>query len=291
MKNIKLVKTAIIILLSMNFLTCGDSDTIIQSLMDISGAPLEYDDSGATKYLAVATVCLKCSKDKPENLLKMRQMVEKIMNEKPETELIVFGETILGYYYNPDDLKNYQRNIAETIPGPVTDSMSVLADFYDIYIVFGMGELNGEKLYNSQVLINPDGELEVIHRKYRLINEDKEIGFDPFPKTMSNVSVAEINGIKIGMIICADVGSYWLTEQLINQQVELVIHSLASFEPEFRIDAVARQFNAWVVFANRYGKENDTFYEGNCYISDPTGTIRVGGNGEERYEYYKIGVY
>ena len=280
-----------VMLLCFLLVGCGESDTIIQSLMDISGAPLEYDDGKATKHLAIASVCLQCSKEKQENIVKMNQMIHKIMHEKPETELIVFGETLLGWYYNPDDPKNYQRSIAETLPGSVTDSISVLADDYDIYIVFGLGELNDGKLYNSQVLINPDGEIEAIHRKFHLIDEDEKSGFDPYPITTANVNVVDINGIKTGMIICADVSSYWLTEQLVNRQVELVIHSLASFETEFKIDAVARQFNAWVVFANRYGQEKNTFYEGNCYISDPAGTIRVGGNGKERYEFYRIVVY
>jgi N-carbamoylputrescine amidase len=259
--------------------------------MDISGAPLEYDESGATRHLGVASVCLQCSKEKQENLSRMKQMIHKIMAEKPETELIVFGETTLGWYCNPDDPDNYQRNIAEPIPGPATDSISVLADTYDVHIVFGLGEINGCSLYNSQVLLDPDGAIRAVHRKYHLIDEDIRSGFDPYPKTPENVTVVDINGIRAGMIICADVSSFWLTEQLINRQVELVIHSLASFEPEFRIDAVARQFNAWVVFANRYGSEKDTFYEGNCTISDPAGTIRVGGSGQQRYEYYRIGVY
>ena len=271
-------------------MSCGEADKIIQSLMDISGAPLKYDDSQATRRLAIASVCLQCSSEKQENLAKMKAMIHKIMKEKPETELIVFGETILGWYYYPDDPANYQRSIAETIPGPATDSLSELADFYNIYITFGLGELNGDKLYNSQVLINPDGNIEAIHRKFHLIDEDEQSGFDRYPQTSSNVTAVEINGITTGMIICADVSSYWLTEQLVKQNVELIIHSLASFEPEFKIDAVARQFNAWVVFANRYGREKDTFYKGNCYISDPAGTIRVGGNGKERYEFYRIGV-
>lgn len=280
-----------IIFLSSLLQGCGDSDMLIQSLMDISGAPLEYDDSRATKHLAVASVCLECSADKQENLTKMSRMIRKIMVEKPETELIVFGETILGWYYNPDDPENYQHQLAETIPGGTTDSISVLADLFNVYIAFGIGEVNQNRLYNSQVLLNPEGEIEAVHRKYHLVDEDENSGFSAYPKTADNVSVVNIKGIKVGMIICADVSSAWMTEQLINRQVELIVHSLASFEPQFRIDAVARQFNAWVVFANRYGQEKDTFYEGNCFISDPAGTIRVGGNGQERYEFYNIGVY
>jgi len=280
----------LIIIYCMNFINCGDDDKILQSLFDISGAPLEYDDSQASKHLTIASVCLQCAETKQENILKMQDMIIRIMNEKPETELIVFGETTLGWYYNPKD-KNYQFNIAEPIPGAVTDSIGFMAKRFGVHIVFGLGELNKGNLYNSQVCINSDGQIEAVHRKHHLLDEDKESGFMNYPNTKSNVTVFYIKGIKTGMIICADVSSYWLTQQLVNQKVELIVHSLASFEPEFKIDAVARQFNAWVIFANRYGKENDTFYQGNCYIADPAGTIRVGGNGHQRYEFYQIGVY
>lgn len=161
-----------LLLTSFFALKCGDSDTIIQSLMDISGAPLVYDDGQARKHLNVAAVCLQCSKDKAENLARIQQMIHKIMRERPETELIVFGETILGWYYNPDDLQNYQRSMAETIPGATSDCISALADRYNVNIVFGLGELNNGHLYNTQVLINADGNIEAIHRKYHLIDED-----------------------------------------------------------------------------------------------------------------------
>lgn len=266
---------------------CGDQDTLVQSLMDISGAPLEYDESGATKFLNVASVCMQCAYEKEQNIIKIETLVNKIMTEKPRTELIVFGETILGRYYGLENPEVYQRQVAESIPGPATDFVGALADSHNVYIVFGMSELDNGVLYNSLVLLNPEGEIEDVQRKYHLINTDEDAGFAVGTKK----TVVTINGIKTGLIICADVSSYEVTKALVDENIDLVIHSLASVAKEFTIDAVARQFNAWVVFANRYGQEGEDFCPGTCYISDPAGTIRVGGEGGERYEYYRIGVY
>ena len=69
-----------------------------------------------------------------------------------------------------------------------------------------------------------------------------------------------------------------------------MLHSLASEVPEFYIDAVARQFNAWEIFANRYGDELGRAYSGTTFISDPAGTIRVTDGGKETYVHYRIGV-
>ena len=282
-----ITKLSLIILICYCLSGCGDSDIIYQSLMDISGAPLEYDDSKANAHLNIASVSMQCSENKQENLNKMINIIKKIMAEKPQTRLIVFGETILGWYYKADEPEAYQRSVAETIPGPATLTIGVLADSLDIYIVFGMSEIKESKLYNSQVLLNPQGEIEAVHRKVNFIDWDEESGF-----TKGNqVTVVEIDGIKTGMIVCADVQSLWLTKALVEENIELLLHSLASNAGEFTIDAVARQFNSWVVFANRCGREDDADYSGTCYISDPAGTIRVGCEGEERYVYYRIGVY
>lgn len=257
--------------------------------MDISGAPLKYDDSKATKHLNVASVCMSCSRDKQENLQKMTGILRRIKTEKPATRLVVVGETILGWYYDPGNPVAYQKNIAETIPGSATQVIGALADSLNMYVAFGMTERvnENENIYNSLVLLNPNGNIEAVHRKVNLVNWDEKSGFT----AGNHKTVVTIDGIKTGMIVCADVQSLKLTEELVKDNIKILIHALASNALEFRIDAVARQFNAWAIFANRCGDEKENVYSGNCYISDPAGTIRIGGQGDERYEYYRIGVY
>lgn len=285
--------------------SCGSKDTIIQSLYDISGAPLVYDDSGATKTLHAASVCMRCSKDKADNLTDMEAMIDLIAADHPEIDLIVFGETILGWYCDPADPQGYQSGLAEPIPDPPdavpvapADSalvrIAALADSYDIHIVFGIGELDGGQLYNTQVLLAPDGTVQAKHRKVHLIDTDEAGGFTPAVRSTADplsLTITDINGIRAAMLICADVSDYWLATQINERGVDLIIHSLASFEPAFTIDAVSRQFNAWEIFANRCGQEADTDYAGNCYVADPAGTIRVGGEGGQRYEYAVVRVY
>jgi len=274
--------------------SCGSKNTIIQSLYDISGAPLVYDDSGATKTLHAAAVCMRCSKDKADNLTNMVAMIDSIVDDHSEIDLIVFGETILGWYYDPADPQGYQLGLAEQIPGSAVASIAAKAFSHGIYIVFGMGELDGGQLYNTQVLLSPDGTVQAKHRKVHLIDTDEAGGFTPAVRSATDpfsLTTTDINGIHAAMLICADVSDYWMATEINEQGVDLIIHSLASFEPAFTIDAVSRQFNAWEIFANRCGREGDTDYAGNCYIADPAGTIRAGGEGAQRYEYAVVRVY
>lgn len=270
--------------------SCEDKDIIVQSLFDLAGAPLEYDDSQATKFINVAAATIEVSKNKPENLAKIRQTIIHTMEENPETELILFGETILGCWYEDENPHAYQLEVAETIPGPSTNSIAQLADSLNIYVGFGISELKEGNLFNSQVIINPDGDIEAIYRKFTMTKEDKESGFTPAEKIPENVKTVTINDIKLGMLVCADVRSYWLANQLVGKEVEVILHSLAALSPEFPIDAISRQFNAWVVFANRYGGCGDLKYSGNTFISDPAGNIRISGGGEEVVLTYRIGV-
>jgi len=284
----KLLKSGLwfALLLTLFLLSCGDSDQILHSLIDISGAPIPYDESNPDQVLPVASVCLECSRDKRENLIKIENMIFRIMEEAPQTRLIVFGETTLGYYYGLDDPESYQRSVGETIPGPATAQIGSLADSFDVFIVLGMSELSGDTLYNAQVLLNPEGQIVAVHRKSGFVSEDEEAGFT----RGRHATVASIDGIRIGMIICADVTSYPLTEDLVAAEIQILIHSLASLAGEFRFDATARQFNSWVIFANRYGHEGDQYSPGTCHISDPAGNVVVGGEGQERYLTYTIGV-
>jgi (R)-amidase len=278
------------LMISLLFFSCQKDDVIVQSLYDLSGAPLKNDDSKATRFLNVAAISIVSSKRKTENLEKITQSIRKITIDEPEVELVLFGETILGWYIDDDNPVAYQLTISEPVPGPATDIISQLADSLNIYVAFGMTESDNGQLYNSQVLINPSGEIEAVHRKVNLTPEDLASGFTAGRKTQANVTVVHINNIRVAMIVFADVNGYWLTEQLTEQKVELILHSMASEVPEFAIDPVSRQFNAWEVFANRFGTEGDRQYSGTTFIADPSGTVRVSGGEKETIKTYKIGV-
>ena len=282
---------ALLFILVIGFFSCEKDDTIVQSLFDLSGAPLLYDDSNASRHLNVVTVSMICSKDKAENLIKIRQKATQAKTLHPNAELILFGESILGWYIDDDNPEPYQRSIAETIPGPATDSIAKTALELDCYIGFGLTELYSGKLFNSFVLISPDGQIMAVHRKVNITPEDISNDITAAAKVDSSVTIVDINNIKTGMIICADVNGFWLTKQLTDRKVEVILHPMASEVPMFRIDAVSRQFNAWEVFANRYGNELERAYSGTAFIADPAGTIRIGDSDSEGFYFCKIGVY
>jgi predicted amidohydrolase len=91
----------------------------------------------------------------------MVAQIDTIMQIHPDVQLIVFGEMTLGWYI-PGTMPKYHREIAETIPGPTTEAVAAWARKHGIYVCFGISEVDEEVLYNTQVLLNPQGNFQAI---------------------------------------------------------------------------------------------------------------------------------
>jgi predicted amidohydrolase len=90
--------------------------------------------------------------------------------------------------------------LAEPVPeGKTASLLCKLAKIHGIYICSGLTEKDGEKVYNSAVLIDPRGEIIILHRK---INE-LDIGH-PYYALGQSLQVVSTDLGTIGVMICAD---------------------------------------------------------------------------------------
>ena len=94
-------------------------------------------------------------------------MVNQIMTENPDTEIILFGEMITGWY-DPKGMENYHKDISETIPGKTSKLLAKLSKKHKIYLCCGLSEKKKGEYYNTQVLVDPKGEIQTTHRKWNL---------------------------------------------------------------------------------------------------------------------------
>jgi predicted amidohydrolase len=91
------------------------------------------------------------------------------------------------------------RQLAQPIPGPHSQQLAQAANQHGIIVVAGLVERAGNKLFNAAVLIDPRGQIVLVHRK---INELK-IAHDLY-SIGDRLAVAHTELGTLGISICAD---------------------------------------------------------------------------------------
>jgi len=91
------------------------------------------------------------------------------------------------------------RDLAAPIPGPRSDALAQAARQAGVHVVAGLTERDGSRIYNSAVLIAPDGGILLVHRK---INE-LTIAHDLY-SIGDRLGVARTSFGMVGIDICAD---------------------------------------------------------------------------------------
>ncbi|MHC4179620.1 MAG: carbon-nitrogen hydrolase family protein, partial [Planctomycetota bacterium] len=126
------------------------------------------DAAGAkTPTVRVAGIVLKWIRtDKQANLRRAEPMIRKAA--AGGAKIVVTTECFLDGYAIAEKsipLESY-RALGEPIPeGGYFKRLAALADKLDVHLVAGMMEADGERRYNTAVLIGPDGKLIGKYRK------------------------------------------------------------------------------------------------------------------------------
>ena len=91
------------------------------------------------------------------------------------------------------------REGAQPIPGPHSDALAAAARTAGIWVAAGLVERDGERLYNTAILLDPRGEIILKHRK---INELK-LAHDLYSLGQS-VECADTPLGRVALLVCAD---------------------------------------------------------------------------------------
>lgn len=91
------------------------------------------------------------------------------------------------------------RRLAEPIPGSRSDRLCAAARSGGLYVVAGLTERDGARIFNAAVLCSPRGELVLRHRKISELDIAR-----PLYSVGSQLSVAETRFGRVAVNICAD---------------------------------------------------------------------------------------
>lgn len=263
---------------------CGDSDLVAPGALESVTAPVDAPPGAGS--LRLATLAMPVARDKGANLARMEAEVDALVTRDAGIDLVHFGEATLGWYETASNPQAYQRSIAEPLTGAAVTRLRSLARRHGIYLAWGMIESAGGRLYSSLVVADRQGEIMAVHRKMLLFEADERAGIT---EAAPNAQIIDIDGLRVGLMVCFDGKSEWLQRELTGGGADLVLLSIASDMPEADVSPTARRLGAWVSVANRYGDEDGFSYSGNAYISDPYGTVRAETHGGAGQATFNVG--
>ncbi|MEE4624852.1 carbon-nitrogen hydrolase family protein [Pseudomonas alliivorans] len=165
--------------------------------------------------------------------------------------------------------------LAQAQDGPAAQRIAEIARQYAIAILYGYPERSVEqRVYNAVQLIDSRGERSSNYRKTHLFSElDKSM----FSAGEDLCPVVELNGWRLGMLICYDVEFPENTRRLALAGAELILVPTANMAPfDFVCDVTVRarafENHCYVVYANYCGSEGEIRYCGLSSVCAPDGS-------------------
>jgi predicted amidohydrolase len=222
--------------------------------------------------MKIAVAQISCSLGDPEaNLLKVRDFSSHARDVG--VELIVFPEMTDTGYSMPVIRAHANHWTSGFVPG-----LQEIAKKLSIAIVSGVSERDGSSIYNSQVLVDAEGNVAAKYRKthlYAVAPVEEQTCFAPGDAFASFA----FGGLRFGFSICYDLRFPEMYRKLAaEEKVGAFIVSSAWPFPRlehFRTLALARAIEnqSYIVASNRVGKDDDLWFCGSSAIIDPRGVV------------------
>ncbi|TMN79995.1 MULTISPECIES: carbon-nitrogen hydrolase [unclassified Pseudoalteromonas] len=248
--------------------------------------------------LTVALVQQSNSDNADENMAKSIKAIREAA--KNGAQLVVLQELHRSLYFcQTEDVDVF--DLAETIPGPSSNTLGEVAKELNIVIVASLFEKRATGLYhNTAVVLEKDGSIAGKYRKMHIPDDPGfyekfyftpgDLGFEPIQTSVG----------KLGVLVCWD---QWFPEAarlMAMAGAELLIYPTAiGWDPNDDKDEQTRQKDAWVISqrahavangvpvisCNRVGHERDPSghssgiqFWGNSFIAGPQGEFLAQAN-------------
>ena len=251
--------------------------------------------------LSVALVQQSNSDNAEQNMAKSIKAIREAAQKG--AQLVVLQELHRSLYFcQTEDVDVF--DLAETIPGPSSNTLGALAKELQIVIVASLFEKRATGLYhNTAVVLEKDGSIAGKYRKMHIPDDPGfyekfyftpgDLGFEPIQTSVG----------KLGVLVCWD---QWFPEAarlMAMAGAELLIYPTAiGWDPTDSIDEQTRQKDAWiisqrahavangvpVISCNRVGHESDPSdqsngiqFWGNSFIAGPQGEFLAQANNSD----------
>ena len=260
------------------------------------------------KKINIGLVQMSCAADVQANMQKaiagIREAAQKGAN------IVCLQELFTSLYFcDVEDHENFK--LAEPIPGPSTDTLSVVAKELGVVIIASLFEKRAAGLYhNTTAVLDADG---TYLGKYRKMHIPDDPGYyekfyftpgDASPEE-SGYRIFETKFAKIGVLICWD---QWYPEAsritaLMGAEILFYPTAIGWDTNETDPNINREQYSAWqtiqrshavangvhVVSVNRVGREIDQQFWGGSFVANPFGSLLyLGSHDQEEVHVQEI---
>lgn len=173
---------------------------------------------------------------------------------------------------------------AQPVDGPWRQEIAAIAAEAGLAILYGFPERDGDRVLNSAALVDADGSVLALHRKCHLFGD---LDTSTYAPGESLATLIELDGLRVGVLICYDVEFPETVRTLALAGADLVAVPTALMRPyevvaRTLVPARAYENQVYVAYANRSGSEGDLVYCGESCVVGPDGAdLARAGSGDE----------
>lgn len=182
--------------------------------------------------MRVALVIPRITADVATNLATIERMATDA--ESAGAGLVLLPEAVLTGLANNDN-PAHDLPLGQPIPGPATDRLGHLCRRRGIWLAFGLLEREGDRLYDSAVLLGPDGSVCLRYRRNQ--SQWHARGADPAVYCEgSTVRKAETPMGTVGFLICGDLFDDGVVDRFSCLRAEWLLMPMARCFPDGTAD-------------------------------------------------------
>jgi predicted amidohydrolase len=226
--------------------------------------------------LTVGVVQMECDRgDVAANLARAERLVAAAAAQG--ANFVVLPEMAATGGFDSEDLPTF----AESLPGPITERLGVLAARYGMHLVAGLPEREGDHYFNSSVLLSPEGRLLGSYRKVHLFSSERRVFSSGDRPAIFDTAVG-----RVALTICYDLVFPEYIRALVLRGAALIVNSTNWITDDWQRERgwggpVVRSLAATralentvhVAMANRVGTAGGWRSLGHSCVAAPSGAL------------------
>lgn len=216
--------------------------------------------------------------DKDENVERGLQALTEAAAEG--AQVVAFAELAFERFYPQNPAQGNIANLAQPIPGPITDVFAKRARDLGVVVVLNLFERDGDRCYDTSPVIDTDGEILGLTRMVHITDYPcfHEKGY--YAPGDRGAPVYETKFGRLGVSICYDRHFPEYMRALALAGAEVVIVPQAGsvgewpeglYEAEMQVAAFQNGY--FVALCNRVGEEEKLIFGGESFICAPDGSV------------------